>query len=121
MKSGRSRFKKGTIDFIGGSKGARTALYVFDEHNFQVFASWACEGSEIESRFTRLDMRKIHLPGAFWAPRAIVHDRGFRRVFELWHVQLQPQQAGVLQNSQPPAPGTWPLPVISDRAPIVNK
>jgi hypothetical protein len=59
------------------------ALHVFDEHAFQSLASWTCEGPEIKSRFIRLDVRKIHLPAAFWAPGAIIQDRGFGRIFEL--------------------------------------
>jgi hypothetical protein len=71
-----------------------------------VLALWAFEGPEIESRLVRLNLRKIHLRGAFWAPRAIVHVRIFGRIFELWHVRLPLTQAGVLPNSQPPTPGT---------------
>jgi hypothetical protein len=77
-----------------------------------VLALRAFEGSEIESRLTRLNLRKIHLRGAFWAPRAIIYVRVLRRIFELWHAQLPLIQAGVLPNSQPPTPGTKALPVM---------
>ena len=95
--------------------------HVFDEHAFRFLTPWAYEGPEIESRLIRLNLRKIHLRDAFWAPRAIVQGRVCRRVFELQHVQLQLKQAGVLPSSQPPAPGTRPLLMINDCAPIVNK
>jgi hypothetical protein len=74
-----------------------SALHFFDEHAFRVLAAWAYKGPEIESRLTRLNLLKIHLRDAFWAPRAIVHGRVCRRVFELQHVQLQLKQAGVLR------------------------
>jgi hypothetical protein len=85
---------------------ALSDLPEFNDHAFQMLALRAFEGSEIESRLTRLNLRKIHLRGAFWAPRAIIYVRVLRRIFELWHVQLPLIQAGVLPNSQPPTPGT---------------
>ena len=53
--------------------GNAAYLHVFDENAFRVLAARAFEGPEIESRVTRLNPRKIHLRGAFWAPRTIVH------------------------------------------------
>jgi hypothetical protein len=88
------------------------ALHDFDDDGFRVLALGAFKGPEIESRLTRLNPRQIHLRGAFWAPRAIIHVGVFRRIFELWHVRLPLIQAGVLPNSQPSTPGTRPLPVM---------
>jgi hypothetical protein len=85
--------------------GNAAYLHVFDENAFRVLAARAFEGPEIESRVTRLNPRKIHLRGAFWAPRTIVHVRVLGRIFELWHVRLPLIQAGALPNSQPPTPG----------------
>jgi len=65
------------------------ALHVFDENAFVVRATGTFEGPVIESRLTRVNPRKVHLRGAFWAPRAIVHVRACRRVFELRHVRFQ--------------------------------
>jgi hypothetical protein len=69
------------------SFGGLSDLPEFNNHAFRVLALRAFEGSEIESRLTRLNLRKIHLRGAFWAPRAIIYVRVFRRIFEWWHVQ----------------------------------
>jgi hypothetical protein len=81
------------------------ALHVFNENAFLVRATGTFEGPAIESRVTRLNPRKVHLRGAFWAPRAIVHIRACRRVFELRHVQLQTGcRRKVLPDRQPPAP-----------------
>jgi hypothetical protein len=55
-----------------------------------MLAPRAFEGPEIESRLTRLNLRKIHLRGALWAPRAVVHVRVCRRIFELRHHALPP-------------------------------
>jgi hypothetical protein len=59
----------------------------FNDHAFRVLALRAFEGSEIESRLIRFNLRKIHLRRAFWAPRAIIYVRVLRRIFERWHVQ----------------------------------
>ena len=60
----------------------------FNDHAFRVLALRALESPKIESRFSRINLRKIHLRAAFWAPRAIIHIRLCRRVFELRHVRL---------------------------------
>jgi hypothetical protein len=97
-------------------------LYVFDNNAFRVPALRAFEDPAIEPRLTWLNLRKIHLRGASWAPRAIIYVRVLRRVFEWWHVKLPLIQAGVLPNSQPPTPGTKAaVDDDKDRAPIVNK
>jgi hypothetical protein len=106
----------------GRGRQLRRALHAFDDNAFRVLALRAFEGPEIEPRPTWLNLRKIHLHGAFWAPRAIIYVRALRRVFEWWHVQLPLLQAGVLPNSQPPTPGTKAaVDDKQDRAPIVNK
>jgi hypothetical protein len=63
----------------------KAALDFFDDNAFRVPAFRALEGPEFESRLTRHNLRKIHLRGAFWAPRTIVHVRECRCVIELWH------------------------------------
>jgi hypothetical protein len=88
------------------------ASLAFHDNAFRMLAGRALEGPEIESRVTRLNPCQIHLRGAFWAPRAIVHVRVCGRIFELRHMRLQLIQAGALPNSQPPDPGTRLLPVI---------
>jgi hypothetical protein len=82
------------------------ALHVFDKNAFPVRAPGAFEGPVIESQVTRFNPRKVHLRGAFWAPRAIVHVRFCRRVFELRHGRLRTGYRREVQpDPQPPAPG----------------
>ena len=49
------------------------ALHAFDMNAFLVCATGTFERPAIESRVTGLDQGKVHSPGAFWAPRAIVY------------------------------------------------
>jgi hypothetical protein len=76
----------------------------FDANAFSVRAPRTFEGPVIESRVPRLNPRKVHLRGAFWAPRAIVYVRACRHVFELRHVRLQTGYGReLLPDPQPPA------------------
>jgi hypothetical protein len=94
-----------TLRYLPQSPGARrlsalglSDLPEFNHHAFRVLAPRAFEGPEIESRLTRLNLRQIHLRGAFWAPRAIVRVRVYRRIFELRHGALPPSyRRGALQ------------------------
>lgn len=79
-----------------------SALHVFDEHAFRVPAAWAYEDPEIESQLPRLHLRKVHLRDAFWAPRAIVHGRVCKRVFELQHVQHDLHRAAQRRGGELP-------------------
>jgi hypothetical protein len=91
------------------------ALHVFNENAFLVRATGTFEGPAIESRVTRLNPRKVHLRGAFWAPRAIVHIRACRRIFELWHVRLQTGcRRELLPDPQPPTPSEGSRPTVSN-------
>jgi hypothetical protein len=96
-----------------------TGLTRIDENAFQMPAAGAFEGPKIKPRVTRLNPRKIHSGGAFWAPRAVVYVRLYRRIFEFWHVRLQLIQAGALPNSQPSVPGMMPL--SDDDGPCANQ
>jgi hypothetical protein len=101
----RRHCRSAALDPKRSSSQLTRPLSVFDDYLFRVLALRAFESPEIESRLVRLNLCKIHLRGAFWAPRAIVHIRVCRRIFELWHERLPLIQAGVLPNSQPPTPG----------------
>jgi hypothetical protein len=92
-------------------------LLSFELHycGFDVLASRAFEGAEIETRFFRLNARQIHLRRvrrAFWTIWPRSNWRVFEGVFGKRHLRLLLLQAGALPNSQPPTPDLRPLSVM---------
>jgi hypothetical protein len=89
---------------------AEATLNVLDENAFLERAT-----GTFEIPGDPLNPRKVHLRGAFWAPRAIVHVRGCRRVSEFRHVRLQTgYRRELLPDPQPRRMAKGSRPIVSN-------